>query len=302
MDRTTLTRRDALRAGGAAAIAGLAGCSGGIGGSGSATVYGDWTPDREGSGADQSGESMRAMKPSTLAENRYALGDRYDLMAAFLEPPVPTKEFGQLDSVYYNGGWTSSLYGVEAEFDQSEMVSAYQEELDAETVNSTYSGYELYRVDATLSSYLVGVAEGRIAIASSGDQDRAAMESLIDAREDGERRTSSDGPLSSIGSAVGQESYTGISLGDDVGTQVGEVTPTAVAKGFSVSNAEEELVSITSGFVLPETVSDPEAAVEARVNSDTSVGVLSYSEADVTTESGVVVATEERPAGDALSF
>jgi hypothetical protein len=302
MDRTTLTRRDALRAGGVAAIAGLAGCSGGIGGSGSATVYGNWTPDREGSGADQSGESMRAMKPSTLAKNRYALGDRYDLMAAFLEPPVPTKEFGQLGSVYYNGGWTSSLYGVEAEFDQSMMVSAYQEELDAETVNSTYSGYELYRVDATLSSYLVGVAEGRIAIASSGDQDRAAMESLIDARENGERRTSSDGPLSSIGSAVGQESYTGISLGDDVGTQVGEVTPTAVAKGFSVSNAEEELVSITSGFVLPETVSDPQAAVEARVNSDTSVGVLSYSEADVTTESGVVVATEERPAGDALSF
>jgi hypothetical protein len=82
---------------------------------------------------------MRAMKPSTLAENRYALGDRYDLMAAFLEPPVPTMAFGELDSVYYNGGWTSSLYGVAAEFDQSEMVDAYQQELDAETVNSTYS-------------------------------------------------------------------------------------------------------------------------------------------------------------------
>ena len=245
---------------------------------------------------------MRAMKPATLAENRYTLGDRFDLMAAFLEPPVPTKEFGELESVYYNGGWTSALYGVEAEFEQSAMVSAYQDELDAETVNSTYSGYELYRVDATLSSYLVGVAEGRIAIASSGDQDRAAMESLIDAREDGERRASSDGPLASIRSAVGQESHTAISLGEDVGTQIGEVTPTAVATGFSVTNDEEELVTATSGFVLPETVSDPEAAVEARVNSDTSVGVLSYSDAEVTTESGVVVATEEGPADDVFSF
>ncbi|SFP28834.1 hypothetical protein SAMN05216277_102340 [Halolamina pelagica] len=38
-------------------------------------------------------------------------------MAAFLEPPVPTMEFGELDAVYYTGGWTTSLYGVEAEFD-----------------------------------------------------------------------------------------------------------------------------------------------------------------------------------------
>ncbi|WP_161782069.1 hypothetical protein [Halolamina rubra] len=46
----SLTRRTALRTGAAAALAGLAGCSGGIGGSASAstTVYGDWTPEREG--------------------------------------------------------------------------------------------------------------------------------------------------------------------------------------------------------------------------------------------------------------
>ncbi|WP_435116087.1 hypothetical protein [Halolamina sp. C58] len=300
MDRTTLTRRDALRVGSAAAVVGLAGCSGVLGGS--ATVYGRWTPEREGSGADQSGESIRAMEPAALAEGRFALGDRYDLMAAFLEPPVPTMEFGELDAVYYNGGWTTSLYGVEAEFDQSAMVDAYRQELDAETVNSTYSGYELYRVDATLSSYLVGVADGRIAIAANGDRDRAAIESLIDAREDGARRTSSDGPLASLQSAVGQESYTQISMGDDVGIQVGETTPTAVAMGFSVSDAEEELVSLTSGFVLPETVSDPEAAVEARLSADASVGVLSYADPEISTNAGVVVATEERPVEDGLSF
>lgn len=302
MNDRTLTRRDALKAGSAAALAGLAGCSGGIGGGGSATVYGQWTPDREGSGANQSGESLRAMQPSTLDENRHTLGDRYDLMAAFLEPPVPTLEFGELDSVYYNGGWTSSLYGVEAEFDQSAMVSAYRDELGAETVNSTYSGYELYRVDATLSSYLVGVADGRIAIASNGDNDRAAMESIVDAREDGERRVSSDGPLASLQSAVGQDSYTEISIGDEVGIQVGETTPTAVSTGFSVTNSEEDLVTIASGFILPETVTDPEAAVEARVNADASVGVLSYSEAEISTDAGVVVATEERHVDDALSF
>ena len=302
MDDRTVTRRDALRIGGAAAVAGIAGCSGGIGGSASATVYGQWTPEREGSGAEQGGESMRAMQPADLDENRHTLGDRYDLMAAFLEPPVPTMAFGELDSVYYNGGWTSSLYGVEAEFDQSAMVSAYQDELDAETVNSTYSGYELYRVDATLSSYLVGVADGRIAIAAAGDQDRAAMESLIDAREDDERRVSSDGPLASIQSAVGQESYTQVSIGDDVGIEVGETAPTAVATGFSVADSEEELLSITSGFVLPETVTDPEAAVEARVEADASVGVLDYGDADVSTESGVVVATQERHVDDALAF
>jgi len=302
MNDRTLTRRDALKAGSVAALAGLAGCSGGIGGGGSATVYGQWTPDREGSGANQSGESLRAMQPATLDENRHTLGDRYDLMAAFLEPPVPTLEFGELDSVYYNGGWTSSLYGVEAEFDQSAMISAYQDELDAETVNSTYSGYELYRVDATLSSYLVGVADGRIAIASDGDSDRAAMESIIDAREDGERRVSSDGPLASLQSAVGQDSYTEIDIGDEVGIQVGETTPTAVSTGFSVTDSEEDLVTITSGFILPETVTDPEAAVEARVSADASVGVLSFSEAEISTNAGVVVATEERPVDDALSF
>ena len=269
---------------------------------GSATVYGRWTPEREGSGADQSGESIRAMEPAALAEGRFALGDRYDLMAAFLEPPVPTMEFGELDAVYYNGGWTTSLYGVEAAFDQSAMIDAYREELDAETVNSTYSGYELYRVDATLSSYLVGVADGRIAIAANGDRDRAAIESLIDAREDGTRRTSTDGPLASIQSAVGQESYTQVSMGDDVGVQVGETTPTAVALGFSVADAEEELVDLTSGFVLPDTVSDPEAAVEARLSADASVGVLNYSAPEISTSSGVVVATEERLVEDGLAF
>lgn len=300
MERTTLSRRDALRVGATAALAGLAGCSGSIGGS--ATVYGRWTPEQEGSGADQSGESIRAMEPAELADGRYTLGDRYDLMAAFLEPPVPTMEFGELDAVYYNGGWTTSLYGVEAEFDQSTMVDAYREELGAETVNSTYSGYELYRVDATFSSYLVGVAEGRIAISSNGDQDRAAIESLIDAREDGTRRTNNDGPLSSIQSAVGQESYTQISIGDDVGIQVGQTTPTAVAMGFSVTDTEEDLVRLTIGFILPSTVTDPEAAVEARLGADASVGVLNYSDAEITTESGVVVATEERPVDDGLAF
>lgn len=300
MERSPLTRRDALRAGATAALAGLAGCSGSIGGS--ATVYGRWTPEQEGSGADRSGESIRAMEPSSLDEGRHTLGDRYDLMAAFLEPPVPTMEFGELDAVYYNGGWATSLYGVEAEFEQSAMVDAYQEELGAETVNSTYSGYELYRVDATLTSYLVGVADGRIAISSNGDQDRAAIESLIDAREDGTRRVSSDGPLASLQSAVGQESYTELSLGDDVGIQVGETTPTAVAMGFSVADTEEDLVSLTSGFILPETVSDPEAAVEARLSADASVGVLNFSEAEISTDSGVVVATEERPVADALAF
>ncbi|GAB7013214.1 hypothetical protein [Halolamina salina] len=300
MDRSTLTRRDALRAGSAAALAGLAGCSGVLGGS--ATVYGRWTPEREGSGANRSGESIRAMEPVDLAEARYVLGDRYDLMAAFLEPPVPTMEFGELDAVYYNGGWTTSLYGVEAEFDRSAMIEAYRQELDAETVNSTYSGYELYRVDATLSSYLVGVGDSRIAISSNGDRDRAAIESLIDAREDGARRTSNDGPLASIQSAVGQESYTQISMGDDVGIEVGETTPTAVALGFGVPDTEEDRVSLTSGFVLPDTVSDPEAAVEARLSADASVGVLNYADPEISTDAGVVVATEERPVDDGLAF
>jgi len=298
----SLTRRTALRTGAVAALAGLAGCSGGIGGSASTTVYGEWTPEREGTGAESGGESMWAMEPADLAEARYALGDRYDLMAAFLEPPVPTMEFGELDSVYYSGGWTTSLYGVEADFDQSSMVTAYQEELGAETVNSTYNDYELYRVDATLHSYLVGVGEGRIAIAANGDRDRAALEELIDAREDGERRVENDGPLASIQSAIGQESYTQISIGDEVGIQVGETTPTAVATGLTVSDTEKELVDITAGFVLPETVTDPEAAVEARVNGDASVGVLSFGDAEVSTEAGVVIATEERPIADAISL
>lgn len=302
MDDATLTRRDALRAGGAAMLAGLAGCSGALGGSGSATVYGEWTPEQEGSGANESGESIRAMRPTDLESARHTLGDRYELMAAFLEPPVPTMEFGELSTVYYNGGWSTSLYGVEAEFDQSAMVSAYQDELDAESVNSTYSGYELYRVDAMMSSYLVGVADGRIAIAANGDRDRAAMEALIDAREEGERRAGNDGPLASLDSALGQDAFTQVSVGDDVGLQVGETTPTAVGTGFSVTDTEEDLVTLNSGFVLPDTVTDPEAAVEARVNGDASVGVLNYADADISTEAGVVLATEERPVGDALSF
>jgi len=300
MDDTTLSRRDALRAGSAAMLAGLAGCSGGIGGS--ATAYGEWTPEQEGSGANERGESIRAMRPADLDAARHTLGDRYDLMAAFLEPPVPTMAFGELSTVYYNGGWTTSLYGVEAEFDQSAMVTAYQDELDAQSVNSTYSGYELYRVDTMLSSYLVGVADARIAIAANGDRDRAAMEALIDAREDGARRIDNDGPLASLDSALGQDAYTQVSVGDDVGLQVGETTPTAVGTGFSVTDTDEDLVTLNSGFVLPDTVTDPEAAVEARVNGDASVSVLNYGDADISTDAGVVLATEERPVGDALSF
>ncbi|NHX36618.1 MULTISPECIES: hypothetical protein [Halolamina] len=76
MTRTTLTRREALRVGGAAALAGIAGCSGGVGGNANATVYGEWTPERDGTGAEPGGESMWAMEPVDLAETRYALGDR----------------------------------------------------------------------------------------------------------------------------------------------------------------------------------------------------------------------------------
>ncbi|NHX36619.1 MULTISPECIES: hypothetical protein [Halolamina] len=182
------------------------------------------------------------------------------------------------------------------------MITASREALDAESVNSTYRDYEFYRVDATLHSYLVGVADGRIAISANGGRDRAALESLIDAREDGAGRVENDGPLASIQSAVGQESYTRISIGDEVGIQVGETTPTAVATGFSVTDTEDELVRITTGFVLPETVTDPEAAVEGRVNGDAAVGVLRFGDAEVGTEAGVVIATEERPVADALSL
>jgi len=150
-----LTRREALQTGAAAALAGLAGCSGSIGGS--ASAYGEWTPEQEGSGAEEGGESMYAIHPSELSEARFALGDRYDAMAAFLDPPVPTLEFGELDTVYSTGGWLSRLYGIEAEFEQDEMVSAYESEQDADPAGSSYEGYELLRVDGTLSSYLVAV-------------------------------------------------------------------------------------------------------------------------------------------------
>jgi len=125
-----LTRRDALRAGSVAALAGLAGCSGNIGGS--ASTYGKWTPAQEGSGADESGESRYAIRPSNLDAARHSLGDRYDVMAAFLDPPVPTLEFGELERVYSNGGWLTRLYGIEAEFEKSEMISAYESESDAD--------------------------------------------------------------------------------------------------------------------------------------------------------------------------
>lgn len=295
-----LTRRDALRTGAVAAIAGLAGCSGSVGGS--ASVYGKWTPAQGGSGADESGESMHAIHPTKLTEARFALGDRYDAIAAYLDPPVPTLAFGELSTVYSNGGWLSTLYGVEAEFEKSEMVSAYESESGAKPVGSSYEGYELLRVEGMVSSYLVGVAEGKIAIVAAGERDRAALEALVDARRGAARRVDSDGPLSTMQSAVGDESFLQLQLGDDVSTQVGETTPTAVCSGFSVANAEEELVSLVSGFDLPETVSEPEAAVESHLSATASVGVASYSEPEITTKSGVVVATEQRPVADGLSF
>lgn len=295
-----LSRRDALRTGAVAAVAGLAGCSGSV--SGSASTYGKWTPEQEGSGADESGESMYAIHPSELDEARFALGDRYDAMAAFLDPPVPSLEFGELDSVYSNGGWLSTLYGIEAEFEKSEMVSAYESQQDAQPVDSSYEGYDLLRVEGMISSYLVGVAAGRIAIAGAGERDRAALEALVDARRGEARRVESDGPLSSMQSAVGDESFVQLALGDDVTTQVGETTPTAVCSGFSVADGEEELVTLVSGFDLPETVTDPEAAVESHLTAEASVGVASYSDPELSTKSGVVVATEERAVADGLVF
>lgn len=300
MTDQVLTRRDALRAGGAALLAGLAGCSGSIGGS--ATTYGKWTPEQSGSGADESGESMHTIHPTELDEARHALGDRYDAMAAFLDPPVPELAFGELAEVYANGGWFTTLYGVEAEFEKDEMVSAYRSESGAEPVDSSYEGYELLRVEGMVSSYLVGVAEGRIAIAGAGDRDRAALEALVDARRGESRRVDSDGPLSSFSSAVGDESFLQLALGDDVSTQVGETTPTAVCSGFSVADTEEELVDLTTGYILPATVSDPEAAVESHLTAEASVGVASYGDPEVTTESGVVVATEQRAIADGLVF
>jgi hypothetical protein len=245
---------------------------------------------------------MYAIHPNDLSDARFALGDRYDAMAAFLDPPVPSLEFGELDAVYSNGGWLTTLYGIEAEFEKSEMVSAYESEQDAEPVDSSYEGYDLLRVEGMVSSYLVGVAEGRIAIAGAGDSDRAALEALVDARRGEARRVSSDGPLASMQSAVGDESFIQLALGDAVSTQVGDTTPTAVCSGFSVADAEEELVSLVSGFDLPETVSEPEAAVEGHLSGDVSVGVASYSEPEITTNSGIVVATEERAVTDGLVF
>lgn len=295
-----LTRRDALRTGAAVTLAGLAGCSGSL--SGSTTVYGKWTPAQEGSGANESGESMYAISPAQLDEARHSLGDRYDVMSAVLDPPVPTLEFGELDSVYSNGGWLTTLYGVEAEFEKSEMVSAYQSESDAEPIDSSYEGYELLRVEGMISSYLVGVGDGRIAIAGAGDRDRATLEALVDARRGEARRVSSDGPLSSMQSAVGDESFLQLSLGEAVSTQVGNTTPTALCSGFSVADAENDLVSLVSGFDLPGTVSDPEAAVESHLSAEATVGVASYSEPEITTNAGIVVATEERAVDGGLSF
>lgn len=295
-----LTRRDALRTGAVAAVAGFAGCSGSVGGS--ASAYGKWTPAQDGSGADESGESVHAIHPTDLSDARFALEDRYDAMAAFLDPPVPTLEFGELDTVYSNGGWLSTLYGVEAEFEKSEMVSAYESEQDAKPVDSSYEGYELLRVEGMVSSYLVGVAEGNIAIAGAGERDRAALEALVDARRGEARRVSSDGPLASMQSAVGDEGFIQLALGDDVWTQVGDTTPTAVCSGFSVADAESETVSLVSGFDLPETVTDPQAAVESHLSAEASVGVASYSEPEISTNSGIVVATEERAVADGLVF
>jgi hypothetical protein len=300
MVERSLTRRDALRAGSAAVLAGLAGCSGSIGGS--ASTYGKWTPSQSGSGADESGESMHTIHPTELDEARHTLGDRYDAMAALLDPPVPELAFGELSEVYSNGGWFTTLFGVEAEFEQDEMVSAYQSESDAEPVDSSYEGYELLRVEGMVSSYLVGVAEGKLAVAGAGERDRAALEALVDARRGEARRVDNDGPFSSFQSAVGDESFLQIALGDDVTTQVGETTPTAVCSGFSVTDTEEELVGLSTAYVLPETVTDPEAAVESHLSAESSIGVASYSDPEVTTESGVVLATEERSVADGLVF
>jgi hypothetical protein len=230
------------------------------------------------------------------------LGDRYDLMAAFLAPPVPTLAFGELDAVYSNGGWLRRLYGIEAEFEQSELIAAYESESDAETVGSSYEGYELLRVDGMLSSYLVGVADGQIAIAGAGDRDRAALEAVVDARTGDARRISSEGPLASMNAAVGEEKFIQLSLGDDVSTRVGETSPIAVCSGFSVADAEEDLVSLVTGYDLPSTVSDPEAAVESHLAADISVGVASYDDPEITTDAGLVIVTEERTVSDGLSF
>lgn len=300
MSETALTRREALRVGGTALLAGLAGCSGSIGGN--VTTYGKWTPEQSGSGAEESGESMHTIHPRELDEARHALGDRYTLMSELLDPPVPSLEFGELSTVYSNGGWFTMLYGIEAEFEQDEMVSAYETESDAEPVGSSYEGYELLRVEAMLSSYLVGVADGKIAIAGAGERDRAALEALVDARRGQARRVDGDGPLSSFSSAIGDESFLQLSLGDHVSTRIAETTPTAVASGFSVVDTDEELVGLTSAFSMPQTVTEPVVAVESHLETDATVGVASYANPEVTTESGVVVATEERPIDDGLVF
>lgn len=300
MTETKITRRQLVRAGAAAGLAGVAGCSGSV--SGSATTYGSWTPAQSGSGADESGESMHTIHPIELDDARHALGDRYTLMSEFLDPPVPSLKFGELSTVYSNGGWRTMLYGIEAEFDQDEMVSAYETELDAQPVGSSYQEYELLRVEGMVSSYLVGVAAGKIAIAGAGERDRAALEALVDARREEARRVDSDGPLSSFSSAIGDESFLQLSLGDDVATKIGQTTPTAVCSGFSVTDTAEELVTLRSGFILPATVSDPEAAVESHLGTKASIGVAAFGNPEVTTKSDVVVATEERTIADGLVF
>lgn len=85
-------------------------------------------------------------------------------------------------------------------------------------------------------------------------------------------------------------------------TQVIETTPTAACSGFSVTDMEEELVGLTTGYILPDTVTDPQAAVESHLTAESSIGVASHSDPEVTTESGVVVATEEWTVADGLRF
>ncbi|AEN04944.1 hypothetical protein Halar_1189 [halophilic archaeon DL31] len=57
-----------------------------------------------------------------------------------------------------------------------------------------------------------------------------------------------------------------------------------------------------TGYDLPETVSEPEAAVESHLSAEISVGVASYDEPEITTDSGLVILREERAVSDGLSY
>lgn len=298
-----LRRRDVLRgaaAAGVAGVTGLAGCSGSL--SGSTTTYGKWTPAAEGSGADDSGDSMTAMHPKTLDEHRHTLGDIYTAISTFLDPPVPTLAFGELDEAYVNAGWSSTLYGVEAEFEQSAMVSAYESEEEATNLDEAYEGHELLRVDSMAGDYLVGVGSGTIAIAASGENDRAALEALVDAQSGSARRVDGDGPFSDISAAMGDSPFASVSLGSGVNVAIKETRPTALGGTFSVTDGDEDRLKLRNGVVMPETVSDQKAAVEAHLEAEGRIGLFSYAEPTVTTESGVVLVSEERPVGEALEF